>query len=184
MTIIKYTKRLYLETYTLNDKETFIKMHQEDCIQKKVSTELRTRKQLENLFTEVMEHQNEHGFSYWAIREQSTKLQIGQVGFLYKADGITLNLCYCISKMHCGKGYATEAVIGALSWIFNNTNKEKIFAMCLYNNYASLKILQKVRGKQITTYISDTNHIIIYYNISKRDFQIAEMTFNIMSENI
>lgn len=89
------------------------------------------------------------GFGYWAIEEKSTGEFVGEVGLAdFKRDispsmqgdpelGFAL-----VPRVH-GKGYATEAVRGGLSWADANIARPR--SVCLVNpqNLASRRVAEK-----------------------------------------
>ena len=50
---------------------------------------------------------------------------------------------YHIAKKYTGKGYATEAVKAFLPYIAEKMNLEKIWGICLKDNVASAKVMEK-----------------------------------------
>lgn len=50
---------------------------------------------------------------------------------------------YHIAKQHTGKGYATEAVKAFLPYICAEINIKQVYGICLQENAASLKVMEK-----------------------------------------
>ena len=54
------------------------------------------------------------------------------------------NIGYCLNREYWDKGYATEAARTLIVFGFNELNFHRIFATCDPENYASIKVLQKI----------------------------------------
>ena len=56
---------------------------------------------------------------------------------------------YHIAKVYTGNGYATEAVKAFLPKIMKKLNTKEIFGICVLENIASIKVLEKTGFKKI-----------------------------------
>jgi GNAT superfamily N-acetyltransferase len=88
------------------------------------------------------------GFGYWAIRERSSGRYVGDVGFadFHRAidppiKGIP-EAGWVLSTRAHGKGYATEALIAALGWLWAQGHERSV---CLVapENRASIRVAEK-----------------------------------------
>ncbi|WP_306418801.1 GNAT family N-acetyltransferase [Brevibacillus reuszeri] len=52
-------------------------------------------------------------------------------------------IAYAISKQHANKGYTTQAAIGMINYLFENTNVEELSAVAMYRNASSNRVIQK-----------------------------------------
>jgi RimJ/RimL family protein N-acetyltransferase len=50
---------------------------------------------------------------------------------------------FAISKNHRSKGYTTQAVLGLINYIFENTDVEVLNALALTHNTPSNRVIQK-----------------------------------------
>lgn len=72
---------------------------------------------------------------------------IGYVQLVPVSDGFEIG--YHIAKPYTCKGYATEAIIAFMSYIMTLKNIDKIYGICLAENLASIKVLEKCGYKKI-----------------------------------
>lgn len=72
---------------------------------------------------------------------------IGYVQLVEVKEGWELG--YHIAKAYTGKGYATEAVCAFLPYIVKKRNLEQILGICLEENVASTKVMEKCGFRNI-----------------------------------
>jgi len=90
---------------------------------------------------------NDGPFVYPIITNDSGK-NIGYVQ-LCKLDEGTWEIGYHIAKNFTGKGYATEAVKAFLPAMAKKLNIEEVYGICLAENLASVRVLEKCGFTQI-----------------------------------
>ena len=90
---------------------------------------------------------NDGPFVYPIITNDSGK-NIGYVQ-LCKLDEGTWEIGYHIAKNFTGKGYATEAVKTFLSAMAKKLNIKEVYGICLTENTASIRVLEKCGFTQI-----------------------------------
>ena len=86
-------------------------------------------------------------FVYPVITNNEGK-NIGYVQ-LCKLDEGTLEIGYHIAKNFTGKGYATEAVKAFLPAMAKKLNIKEVYGICLAENLASVRVLEKCGFTQI-----------------------------------
>lgn len=52
-------------------------------------------------------------------------------------------IAYAISHQHANKGYTTQAAIGMINYLFENTNVEELSAVAMHRNISSNRVIQK-----------------------------------------
>ena len=86
-------------------------------------------------------------FVYPVITDEGGQ-NIGYVQ-LCKLDEGTWEIGYHIAKNFTGKGYATEAVKGFLTAMAQKLNLKEVYGICLAENTASVRVLEKCGFTQI-----------------------------------
>lgn len=66
---------------------------------------------------------------------------IGYVQLTQAPEGWEIG--YHIAKAHTGRGYASEAVTAFLSWVGEEKRIDEVLGICMAENIASAKVLQK-----------------------------------------
>ncbi len=83
-------------------------------------------------------------FYDFAVTLKETGRMIGTVGFTsFDLPNRSAEIGYVISPEYQNKGYATESVMKILSFGFEACELERISAVCMKGNLASLRIMEK-----------------------------------------
>ncbi len=93
----------------------------------------------------LIDHQERHGFSLWAVVERESATVIGDAGLtLYAHRGPDVELGYRLKVPYWGKGYATEAARAWLRHAFDELGLRRILAVTHEENEASRRVLEKI----------------------------------------
>ena len=93
----------------------------------------------------LIDHQERHGFSLWAVTERASGSVIGDCGLILLAHrGPEVELGYRLGKPYWGRGYATEAAGAWLAHGFGELGLERIVAVTHPENVASRRVLEKI----------------------------------------
>jgi ribosomal-protein-alanine N-acetyltransferase len=93
----------------------------------------------------LIEHQEQHGFSLWAVTERESGIVVGDSGLIYYAfQGPEVELGYRLKVPFWGKGYATEAARAVLAYGFDEIGLERIVAVTHPDNVDSQRVLEKI----------------------------------------
>jgi ribosomal-protein-alanine N-acetyltransferase len=101
-------------------------------------------KYLENLYDD----ESLLGWGVWFVVEKETGRIVGDIGFKGKPADEMVEVGYGIIPAAQGKGYATESVHRLIEWAFESDEVQKVIAECLDDNYASVKVLEKMNMKR------------------------------------
>lgn len=84
-----------------------------------------------------------------AILVRGTNELVGDIGIHFLgSDNLQVELGYTLSLEYQGKGYATEAVIGVINFLFNNLKKHRITASVDPINTKSIALLERIRMRR------------------------------------
>lgn len=84
-----------------------------------------------------------NGFGYFCIADKESDLCVGHCGLIQLPDWEDPEVGYTLSRAAWGKGYATEAVISALSHVYRNLNWETAVSHIDPNNVSSQKVAER-----------------------------------------
>ena len=111
----------------------------------------------------LMNHQDEHGFSLWAVTDRANGTVMGYAGLIHYAHrGPEIELAYRLAKPYWGKGYATEAARGWLRYGFDELGLDRIVAVTHPENVASQRVLEKVGMRYERMAIHDGVRVRLY----------------------
>jgi RimJ/RimL family protein N-acetyltransferase len=89
------------------------------------------------------------GFGYWVVREKSTGLFVGEVGFADMKRAIdppfggAPEIGWALARRSHGLGYATEAVREAVAWGQQHFERERTVCLIDPDNARSIRVAQK-----------------------------------------
>ncbi|MBO9557719.1 MAG: GNAT family N-acetyltransferase [Caulobacter sp.] len=100
------------------------------------------------------------GYGYWAARETATGRYVGELGFADFHRGIEPSIDgvpemgWALASWAHGKGFATEAIAGALSWGMDQWGDAPVVCIIDPDNLPSLKLAHKMGFLEVarTTY--------------------------------
>ncbi|MFP3387291.1 GNAT family N-acetyltransferase [Brevibacillus sp. SIMBA_040] len=79
-------------------------------------------------------------------------------------------IAYAISDQHANKGYTTQAAIGMINYLFENTNVEELSAVAMHRNVSSNRVIQKC-GFVLVNDIVIKEEAYYSYKLYKADWQ-------------
>jgi ribosomal-protein-alanine N-acetyltransferase len=89
------------------------------------------------------EHWEKHGYGNWGILLDGDRGIIGWAGLQYLPELDETEVGFLLDKPFWGKGYATEAALGSLSFGFEHFHLEHIIALVHPDNLASRRVIKK-----------------------------------------
>ena len=138
------TPRLLLRPFTAADVEIMHPIYSDPEVMRYVATgPLADIAHTRRLVDDYSDHQSHHGYSFWAVIEQSSGTLIGDAG-LYRTPAGEVELGYTLGKAWWGRGYATEAAGAWLRTAFEELGMNEVVALAEPANAASLHVLTKL----------------------------------------
>lgn len=140
------TDRLIIRPFKLEDIEPSYEMNLDAEVSKYtgdggvVSKEEIERRIIENVFGDY----KKHGFGRLAVELKSERKFIGFTGLKFLEDMNEVDLGYRFMKEYWGRGIATESALASIKLGIEQLGLEKIIAMVLPENIASVRVLEKL----------------------------------------
>jgi len=100
------------------------------------------------------------GYGYWAVEEKISGRMIGDVGFSEKKRDRGPEFCdvpemgWALSPSAQGKGYATEAVNGAIGWGRESLGNIRVICLINADNAASIAVARKCGFREAANILS------------------------------
>jgi RimJ/RimL family protein N-acetyltransferase len=154
------TIRLKLRGHRLEDFSSCAAMWADPLVTRFIGGKPSTEQQVWMRLMGYVGHWSLMGFGYWAVEEKATGLFVGELGFAdFKRDIIPSikgvpELGWALTPAFHGKGYATEALQGAMGWGDKNLKTHRTACIINPGNLASIRVAAKCGYKQMaqTTY--------------------------------
>jgi len=139
------TKSLLLREITLDNKEDLFKLQSDSEVQKYTGEPIiTTMKEIEAAIKIRMEDYKKYGYGRWATILKNEMQFIGWSGLAYLPEFDEVDLGYRFLPQYWGLGLATEAAEAILNYGFNQLELEKIIAIAMKENKASIRVMEKI----------------------------------------
>ena len=143
-TIIE-TQRLRLRKITFEDKDVMFRLYSDPEILRYTGEPLtKSVEEMERAITARIKSYEDEGFGRWATILKENNQFIGWAGLKYLPEFDEIDVGYRFFQEYWGKGIATEASRAVLDYGFNQLGIEKIIAIAMKENKASIRVMQKI----------------------------------------
>ncbi|NND51352.1 MAG: GNAT family N-acetyltransferase [Flavobacteriaceae bacterium] len=139
------TERLLLREINLDDKEALFKLHSNPAVQKYTGEPVvKSIQEMEQAILTRNPDYKKYGFGRWATILKSEKQLVGWAGLAYLPEFDEIDLGYRFMPEYWGLGIATEASRAILNYGFDSLKLDKIIAIAMKENKASIRVMEKV----------------------------------------
>lgn len=145
MHLVLQTPRLILCRFTENDAPLIFELNSDPEVVKYVHEPvLKNEADARKILIENILPQYKNNLGRWAVYTKINHGFIGWCGLKYRPELDEIDLGYRLKRSAWGKGYATEAAKHTLDHGLNTLRLEKITGRAHIDNFASLKVLEKI----------------------------------------
>lgn len=93
----------------------------------------------------LIEHQDVHGFSLWAVVEKASGRVVGDCGLLLvEGRGPEVEVAYRLGRAAWGRGYATEAARASVGFGLDVLGLQRVIAVTVPDHLASRRVMEKI----------------------------------------
>lgn len=140
------TKRLWLRGISLSDAEAVFKYRSDPKVYKFQGLRPKTVEDIYEFINKTAKAPNIPDTWYQlVIVIKETNEVIGDVGIHFcDLDNYHVEIGYTLASQYQGNGYATEAVIGVINYLFRDLNKHRITASVDPENTRSIALLERI----------------------------------------
>ncbi len=169
------TERLFLREITLDDKEDLFKLHSNPEVQKYTGEPVvESMEEIEKaIWTRINDYKT-YGYGRWATILKNGMQFIGWAGLAYLPEFDEIDIGYRFLPEYWGSGIATEAAHAIISYGFDQHKLEKIIAIALKENKASIRVMEKI-GMEFDKFApyEEGGKDVIWYQIEKTAYNNA-----------
>lgn len=161
------TDRLLLREITLDDKEDLLRLHSNPEVQKyTVEPLVESIEEMEQAIKSRIIDYKKYGYGRWATFLKEDMQFVGWAGLAYLPEFDEIDLGYRFLPEFWGAGLATEASNAILKYGFEQLKLEKIIAIAMTENKASIRVMEKV-GMQFVKFAPYEEGVedVIWYKI-------------------
>ncbi len=170
-------ERLTLAPTTYSDLEIYTKLLSDAEVTRYLpSGKPYTKQQIQNHLENREKHWEKYGFGTFTIFEASqSKNGLGYVGIEESPDPNIFEVRYAILPEVQGRGIAYEATRACMSFTFQSSKLSKIYGVAVNENYASIKVMEKIGmklGSKASFYEFEG---LSYYSICRYQFLCLDL---------
>lgn len=164
------TERLIIRPFKMEDIDPSYMMNLDKEVSKYTGDGgVVSKKEIERRITQnVFGDYKKYGFGRLAVELKDENKFIGFTGLKYLEDMDEVELGYRFMKKYWGQGIATEAGKACLDLAFNTLDLNKVIAMVLPENIASIRVLEKLNFEYENDIMEDNLLIEIYTLIKEK----------------
>ena len=164
MNLIIETNRLLLRPFILKDIEASYEMNLDAEVSKYTGDGgIVSKEEIERrIIGDVFGDYKKYGFGRLAVTLKGQNKFIGFAGLKYLADRDEVDLGYRLMRKYWGKGLATEAAKACVNYGFESLELNKIIALVLPENTASIRVLEKLGFEYKKEIIEDLQKAKLY----------------------
>jgi ribosomal-protein-alanine N-acetyltransferase len=144
---VAITDRCELRLLTADDAEPLQRLYGDPEAMRYVGADgrARTPEQTARGVGRLIEHQEQHGFSLWAVMERATGEVIGVAGLvLEEFEGPDVEVVYELQRDRWGRGIATEVGRACLDLAFGPLALRRVIALAYPENEPSVRVMHKI----------------------------------------
>jgi RimJ/RimL family protein N-acetyltransferase len=145
--VVATTERFRLQLLRPQDAEPLQRLYGDPEAMRYVGADgsTRTTEQTVTGVGRLIDHQQEHGFSLWAVAERDGGEVIGVAGLvLVEMTGPEVEVVYELVRDAWGHGIATEVGRACLDGAFGPLRLERVVALSYPQNAPSVRVMQKI----------------------------------------
>ena len=140
------TDRLFLRPVTILDAETLYNYRSDAVTNQYQGWIPKTIDDAQNFISKVSEKIDEYDtwFQFAIISKVDGEL-VGDIGIhFFDVDRYQLEIGCTLAKSHHGKGFASEALVATIDYLFEDLNKQRITCSIDPQNQASIKMVERL----------------------------------------
>ncbi|WP_298425682.1 GNAT family N-acetyltransferase [uncultured Kordia sp.] len=160
------TDRLVLKEITLDDKEDMFQLYSNPDVHKYTGEPLiASMQEMERAIQIRIDNYKKYGYGRWATFFKNEMQFIGWAGLAYLPEFNEIDLGYRFFPKYWGMGFATEASQAILTYGFDELKLERIIAIAMKNNKASIRVMEKVGMEfdKFAPYEPDGEDVVWYW---------------------
>ncbi len=147
------TPRLYLRPFTAADLDFLYQLHSNPEVAKSTIDGVQNLETVQEHLNNFIAHQENFGFSQWAVFESETNKFVGRAGLIKRAlnkeIGEQTEIRFAFMPEFWGQGIASEVTLALIQFAKEKLKLKKIVAGSGFTNEKSARVLIKYGFKHI-----------------------------------
>src|ERR1700733_3808668 len=141
------TQRLILRSFRMTDLDAMGSIDADPKVCEFLPA-ISTRENTTAGIQRIMSHEQQKGYSLYAVELKATHEMIGWIGLMTPSCEAhftpTIEIGWRLASQHWNQGYATEGAKAVLDYAFTTLELEEVVSFTVENNLASRRIMEKI----------------------------------------
>lgn len=160
------TERLLLRQWREDDFEPYAKICADEYVMRYIGGKTLTRAEAWRHMAFIIGHWHLRGYGHFAVEEKATGRFVGRIGFLNPEGWPGFEIGWTLGRESWGKGYATEGARRALTYAFDELDKDHVISLIHPENQASMRVAERLGEKREGT-AEVFDHAVIVFGIDR-----------------
>ena len=158
------TERLEIRLYKESEEQNIVGLLTDEAVMKFVDTGVFSREKAEKLWTKLYESFYPNGITtIYGVFEKSDGRYLGHAAIRPRPlQPDEWEISYILKTEEWGKGYATEIARKFIEFGFNELKLKAVYATVDTDNFASIRILEKIGMKHIRDEYDEQGKFYLY----------------------
>ena len=158
------TERLILRLYKETDKDDLVKLFTDEKVMKYVDTGVFSPEKAESLWLKLTENFYPQGITtIYGVFDKTAGNYIGHASLRPRpTNKEEWEIGYILRSKEWGKGYATEIARKLVEFGFDELGLNAVYATVDTDNYASIRVLEKIGMKHIRDEYDEQGKFYVY----------------------
>ncbi|GGD54240.1 GNAT family N-acetyltransferase [Muriicola marianensis] len=164
------TQRLILRELCPEDADDMMRLHSHPVVQRYTGEGvITTPERIRNKIAEKQADYRKYGYGRWATVLKEGDQFVGWSGLAYLPEFDEVDVGYRFLPEFWGQGLATEATRAILTYAFNDLKLQRIVAIAMKENIASIRVMEKagMQFEKNAPYFPDGEDLV-WYNMVKK----------------
>lgn len=148
------SERLGFRPWSRSDEEAFYQLNSNESVMRHFPAPLSKEENI-GLLERLMQHQENHSFSFFAVEEITSGQLVGMLGLIYtnlEEELGHIEVGWRLFPQYWGKGLATEGALRCLSFAFDEILAERVIAFCPAVNLASEMVMKRLGMSKVRNF--------------------------------
>ncbi|MEM7725968.1 MAG: GNAT family N-acetyltransferase [Cyanobacteria bacterium P01_A01_bin.45] len=165
------TERLILRSFREEDLNPYAQMSADEEVMRYIGNgKTLSRAESWRSIAVIIGHWYLRGYGLWAVEERESGEMIGRIG-CWKPEGwIDFEVGWTLRRSFWGKGYATEGGFASIKYAFEELGKKKVISLIRPNNFASIRVAEKL-GEKFEGYVEVLGNQALMYGITTQGWK-------------
>ncbi len=141
------TDRLIMRMWRNEDFEPYLQLCSDPDVMRYLGGKPLDRLEAWRNMAFIVGHWQLLGYGHWAVEEKATGAFVGRIGFMNPEGWPAFELGWTLARKFWGRGYASEGARRALTYAFDELDRDHVISLIDPLNTNSIKVAERLGEK-------------------------------------